>query len=270
MGERAYRWLSWVAVPEGGKVYCVARDITSRKELEASEAASKASLLDEQAAAALREQFIAVLGHDLRNPLSAITSAMHLLLRTKLEERAKTLVAMTQGSAIRMASLIENLMDFARGRLGGGLMLDRAEWPLEPVIRQIVEELSIGQPSRVIETEFALTVPVHCDARRIGQLVSNLVSNALTHGASDASISLIAKTSNGALELSVTNRGKPIPKSSLSTIFEPFSRGEGRGSLQGLGLGLYISNEIAMAHGGSLKVASTPIETRFTFILPLA
>ena len=249
----------------------------AQKELEALNAkvqsellAEKAVLLDERATAALREEFIAVLGHDLRNPLAAINAGMRLLLGTPLNDKAKIIVEMVQDSTARMAGLIDNVMDFARGRLGGGLSVERnvAE-PIEPVLRQVVSELQVALPGRVIETHFALSEPVHCDRRRIGQLASNLLGNALTHGAADKPVRIGATTADGRFELFVTNAGEPIPPVVLQRIFEPFSRGTLRPSLQGLGLGLYISHEIAKAHGGTLEVVSTEAETRFTFRTPL-
>jgi sigma-B regulation protein RsbU (phosphoserine phosphatase) len=160
-------------------------------------------------------------------------------------------------------------MDFARGRLGGGLSVERIVEPIEPVLRQVISELQVALPGRVIETHFALSEPVHCDRRRIGQLASNLLGNALTHGAADKPVRIGAMTADGRFELFVANAGEPIPPVILQRIFEPFSRGTLRPSLQGLGLGLYISHEIAKAHGGTLEVASTEAETRFTFRMPL-
>ena len=157
--------------------------------------AEQAVLLDERATAALREEFIAVLGHDLRNPLAAIEAGMRLLRATPLDHKAKLVVGMVQDSTARMAGLIENVMDFVRVRLGGGLSVDRsAAEPLEPVLRQVASELRIAMPGRVIEADFALTAPVHCDRRRIGQLASNLLGNALTHGAPDQPVRIGATT----------------------------------------------------------------------------
>jgi len=110
---------------------------------------------------------------------------------------------------------------------------------------------------------------VQCDAVRLGQLVSNLLGNALTHGATDAPVYLHAHTGDGVLEISVANSGKPIGSEALAKLFEPFFRGEVRHSRQGLGLGLYISSEIAKAHGGTLTVLSSEQETRFTFRMRL-
>ena len=220
--------------------------------------------------AAVREQFLAVLGHDLRNPLASIEAGMHLLRRTRLEDKALRTIALVQGSTLRMAKLIDNLLDFARGRLGGGLGLERhAAEHLAPALMQVIEELRAISPERVIETGFALTEPVDCDQGRIGQLFSNLLGNALTHGAADRPIRVRAATAGGMFELSVANGGDPIPDVALAHLFQPFFRGAVRPSQQGLGLGLYIASEIARAHGGTLDVASTADETRFTFRMPL-
>ena len=242
----------------------------ANKEVQALHGRLQSILSDERATSALREQFIAVLGHDLRTPLGAIESGMHLLQRADLDDRSKMVVELVRGSVFRMVGLIENIMDFARGRLGGGITLERnAAEPLEPVLQQVVTELRTSTPGRTIDTDFAITVPVSADRRRIGQLASNLVGNAITHGAKDQPIKVQAFTAEGVFELSVSNAGEPIPANLMHKIFEPFARGEHRASLQGLGLGLHISHSIAMAHGGTLVVVSTPEETRFTFRMPL-
>ena len=230
---------------------------------------AEANLLGERRTAALREEFIAVLGHDLRNPLAAIDGGMRLLLKTPLNDQAAKIVGMVQNSVKRMAELIGNVTDFARGRLGAGVTLNLAAEPMEPMLRQVVAELQTTAPERVIETSLALTQPVRCDRARLGQLVSNLLSNALTYGATDKPVRLEAATRDGQFELAVVNGGEPIPPAALKSIFEPFTRGSFRPNQQGLGLGLYIAHEIAKAHGGTLDVNSTLAETRFTFRMPL-
>src|SRR5688500_2738654 len=119
-----------------------------------AKAVAEARLADEQATAVLREQFIAVLGHDLRNPLGSIAGAAMLLARSSLDPRDASLVSMISNSAARMAELIENVMDFARGRLGAGMILNRQLTLLEPVLCHVVDELRTAWPNRVIETEF--------------------------------------------------------------------------------------------------------------------
>jgi signal transduction histidine kinase len=259
------RYVDFVYQPiedEGGRVTGVfvdGHDVTAQKEAEIALSNN----------AALREQFIAVLGHDLRNPLAAINGGMNLLLKTSLDEKAKAIVDLVRGSATRMAGLIDNVMDLARGRLGGGLTLERsAAEQLEPLLRQVVAELQTSALDRVVDMLIAVTESVECDRARIGQLVSNLVGNAIHHGAPEQPIQVIATTKNGWFEFSVTNAGKEIPRASLAHIFDPYARGDHRPSNQGLGLGLYISNEIAKAHGGTLSVVSTSNQTCFTFRMP--
>jgi len=151
--------------------------------------AAEASLLGERRTAALREEFIAVLGHDLRNPLAAIDGGLRLIERTPLNDKATRILGMVGKSVARMAGLLDNIMDFAQGRLGGGLALQRdAGRPLLPVLAQIVDEIRVSAPGRVIMTDFRLAEPVDCDRRRIGQLLSHLLGNAVTHGADTAPI----------------------------------------------------------------------------------
>lgn len=229
------------------------------------------SLANERATSELREQFIAVLGHDLRNPLASISAGARILGRDAKTDREHQIVAMLQSTVVRMAGLIDNVLDFARGRLGGGITLDRnARAPLEPVLHQVVDELRLSSPGREIIEEYMIDVPVNCDRSRIGQLVSNLVGNAITHGASNQPIVISAATENGLFKLSVCNAGEPIPEDAMTKLFEPFFRGEVRASRQGLGLGLHIASQIAKAHGGILTVSSTTKETCFSFAMPLS
>lgn len=236
---------------------------------EADLAASRSELLDAREASELREQFIAVLGHDLRNPLAALSGGTALLLKRSPEEKQKTILQMMTGSIQRMNSLIDNLMDFARGRLGGGLTLNRETKLLTPTLMHVVDEIRTAWPDRVIETDFELEEPVTADHARIGQLFSNLLGNAITHGASDKPILIKATNDDQGLRLSVCNAGKAIPADVQASLFHPFYRGNG-GSLQGLGLGLFIVSEIARAHGGSMAVTSDDAQTCFTLTIPVA
>jgi signal transduction histidine kinase len=204
----------------------------------------------------------------LRNPLAAIDGGMRLISKTPLDDKAKSVVALIQQSIKRMQSLIDSTMDFARTRLGGGITLDRRSVLLEPTIRHVVEEFRISFPGRTIETEVLLSEVVNCDAQRISQLLSNLVANALTHGAESGTVGVQAGLDGNDLVLTVSNAGEPIPPEALQRLFQPFTREDFRPSQQGLGLGLYIAFEIARAHGGKLEVTSTTEETRFTFRMP--
>jgi phosphoserine phosphatase RsbU/P len=229
-------------------------------------------LASERETAELREQFIAVLGHDLRNPLAAISAGARILQRSGVlrEKKELRVLDMINTTVTRMSDLIDNVLDFARGRLGGGITLSRdADRPLEPVLEQVVDELRTASPRRVIETSFDLTDPVDCDRTRLGQLASNLIGNALTHGAPDKPVRVGAKTNGSEFELWVANAGEPIPPAAMAKLFEPFFRGDVRSSRQGLGLGLHIASQIAQAHGGRIDVTSDPDETRFVFTMPL-
>ena len=243
----------------------IAKHLDANRKLAAAESA----LTEERAVSDLREQFIAVLGHDLRTPMRAISCFSDLLLQTPLSERAVDMAHLMRDSALRMTALIDNLLDLARSRLGGGLTLNRdANQPLEPVLRAVIAELNASVPDRVVETAFTLVEPVNCDRGRIAQLFSNLLSNALTYGSVDQPVRVQAVSGAGSFELSVANAGEPIPPEALQRLFQPFYRSAVLHDREGLGLGLYISHEIATAHGGTLGVKSTQEETRFTFRMP--
>ena len=261
--DGSYRWISWVGVPEEGMVYCSGRDITEETE-------AQASLLNERETAALRDQFIAILGHDLRNPISSIDAGLRLLLRTSLEDKGKELVRLMQNSVGRMSSLTSNVLDFARGKLGGGFPIERSkERPLKPVLELVSDELANSYPERRIDLKFEFADPIVCDCERIGQMFSNLLANALTHGDLDTPIRVEATAGDGTFTLSVANSGEAIAPAIMNDLFLPFRRGDGHTSKQGLGLGLFIASEIARAHGGALTVSSSEQETKFTFQMPL-
>ncbi|WP_244444556.1 PAS domain-containing sensor histidine kinase [Nitratireductor basaltis] len=218
----------------------------------------------------LREQFIAVLGHDLKNPLAAIDSGLRVLSREQLSDRGEQVLSLVGKSTNRMVELIDDVLDFARGRLGEGIPVDRSPpGPLTPVLQQVIEEIASSNPDREIVVKLELSSDVECDRHRLAQMVSNLLGNAVIHGDPERPVRLEAREENGRLVLSVINHGKPIPAEVRKRLFHPFSRGEPGGTHKGLGLGLYIAREIAVAHGGTLRVKSDEMETRFTLRMPL-
>ena len=223
------------------------------------------SLAGERENAVFREQFIAVLGHDLRNPLGAIKSGAQVLARTPLDARQRAVVDMMESSTARMGELIENVMDFARSRLGGGMTMNRQTVDLAPVVIHTVDELRSAFPMRDLRTEISSDLLLNCDAHRLSQLLSNLVANAVTHGSEGQPIIVSADMSDSQFTLAVANGGRPIPPELLEVLFQPFTRENARPSQNGLGLGLFIASEIAKAHGGTLNVTSSEAETRFTF-----
>jgi signal transduction histidine kinase len=231
---------------------------------------SEAALLDEQQTAELREQFIAVLGHDLRTPLSSIAAGAQALEKMPLSGQASTIVARIRRSGDRMARLIENILDFARGRLGGGIPVVKQPDPQLPqALVHIIAELSAIHPDRKVDARIDIVKPVSCDSGRLAQLLANLLSNALVHGAVDEPVTVVARRDGDTFTLSVNNKGEPIPADTVERLFLPFSRGVGGERRQeGLGLGLYIASQIAQAHGGTLSVESNPAGTTFTLSMP--
>ncbi len=230
---------------------------------------SETELLDERQTAQLREQFFAVLGHDLRNPLNAVRGGAELLMMMPLSEKALPVVALIKRSAARMTGLIENVLDFARSRLGAGLVLNRTvDADLSAALEQVIAEARTVWPDREVRSEIELDGPVNCDGARVAQMFSNLLANALTHGDPRGPVRVRARSDSGGFELSVSNLGAPIPPETIERLFQPYTRAYDRPGRQGLGLGLYIASQIAQAHEGTLAVESTPDETRFTFNMP--
>jgi signal transduction histidine kinase len=231
----------------------------------------KTAFLDERAAGLLREQFIAILGHDLRNPLQAIFASSDLLARRVEQPALAHMAARIKTNARRMSSLIDDVLDFARARLGGGIGVELTE--VEDIshgLATVVQELQDGQTDCKIISNFRVTRSVRCDLGRLQQVASNLLGNALTHGRRNSPIEINARTDEDDLVIEVWNSGEPIPAESLSKIFEPFWRHSVSASRNGLGLGLHICSQIVRAHHGSISVTSTKEKgTQFTARLPL-
>ena len=260
--DGSYRWLSWNCVPDGDLFYCSARDVTHHYE-------NLSALSNREEEARFREQFIAVLGHDLRNPLSAVSSAIRIASREAQTDRAKEVLDAAKGSIGRMAGLIDDLMDFARARLGSGISLNVvAEPALAEALRQAVAEIRIAHPQAMIEETYDFAEGLNCEASRLQQLMSNLLANAFTHGEWGQPIQVRAVDADGDFVLSVTNAGGEIPDNVMANLFMPFVRGEVRASQQGLGLGLFIAKAIADAHGGRLSVVTDADHTTFEFRMP--
>ncbi len=232
-------------------------------------AVSEEKLQQELETAVLREQFIAILGHDLRNPLNAISSSAQLLDRINHEERSHRLVNIIRDSSYRINGLIENMLDFASGRLGGGISISlNPDQDLEKILIQVVEEMQAVWPNRNIKLNFDFQSPVNADGKRVAQLFSNLLGNALNYSPPESTIEVTASSNAKEFNLCVANEGKKIPDAAMERLFQPFSRGEVEPNQKGLGLGLYIASEIANAHGGELSVSSTAAKTCFTLIIP--
>jgi len=239
-------------------------EIIALKEIEAARAHAEAVRAEE--AGRLKDRFMGILGHDLRNPLTAITNSAHLLMRAPdLPERHQNSAARVLRASQRMAQMIRDLLDFTRGQLGGGIPVEPAEADLAEICSRVVDETKAGHPERefVLRTEGDLTG--HWDTARLEQVVSNLVVNAVHHG--QDRILIEARGEPTRVVLRVRNGGPPIAPEELPTIFEAFKGQRARRATEGLGLGLYIVKEIVRAHGGSVEVTSTAEEgTTFTCV----
>ncbi|WP_316813114.1 GAF domain-containing sensor histidine kinase [Pedobacter heparinus] len=244
--------------------------IAAQLEIQEKVNETESSLAEERKTAELREQFIAILGHDLRNPVGAVSNAAQLLLRMPLDDRMRRLAGIIQDSSLRIKGLIENILDFARGRLGEGIRVNlKQERSLGTMLFNVITELQLSYPDRVVETDFRLSSAVSCDGLRIAQLFSNLLGNALSHGDPEQPVKISAITDHDTFILCVSNFGEEISAAAMGRLFQPFSRGEVRPGHDGLGLGLFISSEIAKAHGGTLDVVSENYQTCFTLKIPL-
>lgn len=243
---------------------------TYERSLVEARSKAEAETKTQREATMLREQFMAVLGHDLRNPLAAIAALGALMQRREqLSEEALAMLHEIDGSVQRASALVNNLLDLAQASLGGGFVADRdANAPLTPVLHQVLVEVRRIAPERQIDASINIEEPVCCDRGRIGQLASNLLSNAFSHGSDEHPIRLEATTRGESFVLSVANAGAPIPEMVLAKLFQPFFRAATRPTRNGLGLGLYIASEIAKAHDGTLDVRSSDHETKFTFTMP--
>jgi PAS domain S-box-containing protein len=241
----------------------IAADVTERKR----------SQEEAVRTARFREQFVGIVGHDLRNPLSAIVTAAQLLLRHgSLPERHSRAISRILSSGDRMARMIDDLLDFTRSRLGGGFPIERRRVDLSELCAQVIEELELAYPERNVEFHRDGDAWGSWDPDRLAQVVSNLIGNALQHSPENAVVRVDLRDRGDRVELETCNEGPPIPPDVLPHIFEPGRRGpsgRGRAASNGLGLGLYIVQQIVLAHDGSISVRSSKEEaTRFCVVLP--
>ncbi len=216
------------------------------------------------------ELFAGVLGHDLRNPLAAMVTAAQLLLLRADDDKVRAPLQRILGSGERMARMIEQLLDFTRARLGGGIPLDRRPGDLWQIAKQTLEEVELANPGWRFRVDAAGDLEGEWDADRLARVFSNLSANAVQHGAPNTPVLIrLDGSAPERVEISFENGGVVRPDL-LPTLFEPFrnTRHKRDGS-QGLGLGLFITQEIVRAHGGEIRVTSSEAEgTTFRLQLP--
>jgi signal transduction histidine kinase len=225
-------------------------------------------------ALAFRDHLMGILGHDLRNPLSAITALARLTMkRDDLPGDVRERLAQMDRAANRSLAMIESLLDFSESRWKGALPIRPVSARPAEIATRVIEELSIANPDRVILLELRGREPFVLDPVRIEQVLSNLVGNALVHGAPDTPIEVFVDVRESEALLAVTNRGPVIPADRAASLFQPFTQGHAAfrdgDRPRGLGLGLYIVRQIVTAHGGAVSVeSSAALGTTFVVRLP--
>jgi len=218
-----------------------------------------------------RNLFLGVLGHDMRSPLNTIVTTASYLAVLNAGEHVSLAAARLIRSGASMQALLDDLVDFNRTKLGLGLEISPSDIDLASVVADEVEQLRGAHPNRRIELAATGDTRGRWDGARLQQLLRNLVSNAIKYGSPNSPVRVALRGEEADVRLEVTNSGPPIDPSVLSKIFDPLERGSapsgGHGTRDGLGLGLFIVREIALAHGGAVEVRSDG-ETTFALRLP--
>jgi len=223
-------------------------------------------ILEADALLQRKDTNIGILAHDLRNPLAAIVTGAHMLaLLPDSSDKTRRIAERVRRSADRMTAMIRDILDYTRGRLGGGIPLKRQPTDLGALSQQVIDEIRAGHPAARIEVEMAGKLTGQWDPARIEQALSNLIANAVQHGGPDVRF-VAAEEEPDSVVVTVRNGGRPIPEVLLPTLFDAFKKGDDNPT--GLGLGLFITREIVQAHQGSIAVTSSAEGTVFTFRLP--
>ena len=212
--------------------------------------------------AAFAEQLVGIVSHDLRNPLNAILLGAHLLSTGDDPRAREVMVKRIESAAQRATRLTSELLDFTQARMGKGIPVRRTEVDFHGVVAEAVEELRLAWPGRELVHVREGTGTTSADPDRLAQVVTNLVSNAMTYGTRDRPVTITSLVGDDTATIRVFNEGRPISPEHRGLIFQPLQRGEEqvqRGS-RSVGLGLYIVREIAQAHGGEARVASSTEE----------
>jgi len=240
----------------------VSRDIHERKQAEEKLAE----------ALAFRDRIMSILGHDLRNPLGAIAALSKISMRRDdVPAGVRTRLEQMNLAAVRSLAMIETLLDFSESRFKGTLRITPVRVNLLDIARGVVEEWSAAHAGRSIDVATSGEGWLEVDPVRITQLLSNLIGNALIHGASDSTIRVRVETGEEEAVIGVHNCGPIIPADQILALFEPFRHGTPAtaGRPRGLGLGLFIVRQIVSSHGGTVAVESNAAAgTTFTVRLP--
>ena len=243
----------------------IGRSLETEERLEAQERLVE----HERQMGAVQEEFVAVLGHDLRNSVAALNAGVRQLDKEPLSDKARKILPLMGSSIHRMSELIDNIMLHAKSRLGGGIRISATpDAGLEDALNHVVEEVRAAAPDHKITVDLDFDRPVSCDAARVAQAVSNLLSNAVRYADDGSEVTVRGRVSGAEAVISVANRGAPIPESLKQKLFQPYQRGD-QTKGEGLGLGLHIASSIAVAHSGQIDVTCDDGLTTFAFRLPL-
>ncbi len=241
----------------------VTRDISGRKRFEA----------ELRKRAEFEQQLIGIVSHDLRTPLSAITLATTLMLRSdSLQDRHRATLMRVLSSAERAQRMIGSLLDFTQARVGGGFVLQYSHLDLQDFISLVMDEVRLVHPDNELQLKFSGAGQGKWDADRLAQLLTNLLNNAILHGLQDKPVQLHVSGGTDTVTLSVHNWGPPIPPEMMPHLFEPMRRGDNAplpSRNKSVGLGLYIVQQVVLAHGGTIEVSSSEEQgTTFRVCLP--
>lgn len=224
-----------------------------------------------QAVDELKDTFLGVLGHDLRNPLGAIMMSATLIMTKEGPDWQHSRTAgRILASGARMEGLIGDLLDFTRARLGAGVPITRTDVDLEVECRNTVEEIAAFHPAHDVSFQATGELRGFWDGARLAQAVSNLLGNAVQHGTKHGPIAVTLRGEAERVVLIVHNEGRAIPKRHLQDIFAPFQQLDPGPGKSNVGLGLYIVEAIVVAHSGTIDVESVETGTTFTIRLPRA
>lgn len=218
------------------------------------------------------EQMMAIVSHDLRNPLSVIRMSAHVIGMGELSSNQLRALERLTTSTSRAARLIADLLDFSQARLGSGLQVNvRPIDDLHALVAESVEELRLAFPGRGLLHEARGQGACAGSSDRLVQLIGNLVANANAYGAPDRPVVVTSSVDEAGFSITVANQGPPIPPELLPHLFDPMTRGEGaQDGRHSVGLGLFIVREIVRAHGGTVTAESAAGVTRFSATFPRA
>jgi len=215
-----------------------------------------------------RDTLLSVLGHDLKNPLSAVITLSQYLADKLENAKHKQTAKLIYDSSYRMKGLIDNILDFARSKLGTGIHLNKNVVELDQVILQALREIHTSSLERKVLTHLGAKLPVKCDHERMAQVFSNLIGNSFRHGSPENTIVINSSIEGGKFIFQIENDGSKIADSILNNLFKPFV-GRKNQNEGGLGLGLYISKQIITAHKGDIHVKCIDEKVVFSLWIPI-